>query len=499
MKQALLAMGALGVTALWAGVHNVQLDTSADRVETPLRVSLKRIGTLTPRNASEIRASNWLVGCETLDRDYCNFDEYKEFLAPLGAKMVRLQGGWWKCEKTKGTYDFAWLDRIVDYLRAQDIQILMELSYGNPNYAGGGGWDLAGGFPSGDEGFGGWTAWVTAMTKRYADKVAIWTIWNEPDIVDPATPGGASKRTPEQIAAFNVATAKVVRRNIPSGKAKVAGLALARNDPKFLEECLQAMGEDVKLLDIIVYHGYAEAPEASYPNVTEQKAVVAKYAPHAELLQGENGCPSEMTWRFALRNVPWSEYSQAKWDIRRMLGDLGHDVRGNVFTITDFNHTRREVNVKGLLRANDRKETIGVKRAFYAVQNVLSVFDDTLTRVRADLSVSTTDRTLELYEYRKPDGAPVFVFWRSSDAPSPKPGVGNPHWTRPSDSFETSPGVFTVKGAPLAEPVWVDLLSGRVYAVDARNVLRSNDVVHYVNVPVYDSPCVLTERRIVLK
>ena len=510
-RSALAAVAATVLAPALAGVNGVRLDTSDDRVETPLRVGLKRIGTLKPRNASEIRSSNWMVGCETLDRDYCNFDEYKEFIAPLGAKMVRLQGGWWKTERVKGTYDFAWLDRIVDYLRENGVEIFMELSYGNPNYEGGGGWDLSAGFPVGPEGFEkGWIGWVDAMTKRYADKVSIWAIWNEPDIVDPATPGGASAKTPAVIGEFNARTARAIRRNVPRGKGKIAGMALARNEAGFLGECLAAMGEDVKLLDIVVYHGYDYAPEETYPNVMEQKKMVAKFLPEAELMQGENGCPSEMTLKFALPHVAWSEFSQAKWNMRRMLGDLGHDVRGNVFTITDFNHTRREINLKGLVRANIDRETIGIKRSFYAVQNVFSVFDDTLTRVKGSLAVSTTDRTLQLYEYRKPDGAPVFVFWRAADGMHEFTAEtifdhtkavdrrAGPRWARPSDSFETSPGVFTVRGAPLAEPVWVDLLTGRIYEIPARNALRYRAGTTYVDVPVYDSPCLLTERRTVM-
>ena len=505
-------LGLLCPLATVAGVNNVKLDTSDDRVKTPLRVSLPRVGTLVPRHARDIRGSNWLVGCETLDRDYCDFEEYKEFLGPLGAKMVRLQGGWWKTERMKGTYDFAWLDRIVDYLRANGIEVFMELSYGNPNYEGGGGWDLSGGFPVGPEGFErGWLGWVDAMTKRYGDRVAIWSIWNEPDIVDPATPGGATAKTPAVIGEFNARTARAIRRNIPRGKGKIAGMALARNDAKFLGECLAAMGEDVELLDIVIYHGYDYAPEETYPNVLEQKKVVAKYLPGAELMQGENGCPSEMTLKFALPHVQWSEYSQAKWNMRRMLGDLGHDVRGNVFTITDFNHTRREVNVKGLIRANANRETIGIKRSYYAVQNVFSVFDDTLVRVKEDLAVSTTDRTLQLFEYRKRDGAPVFVFWRAASGmyeythetvfdhtTAAKPRKG-PRWTRPGDSFETSPAVFTVTGEPLRDPVWVDLLTGAVHEIPAENRLAYAGGTVYRDVPVYDSPCLLTERRTVLK
>ena len=55
------------------------------------------------------------------------------------------------------------------------------------------------------------------------------------------------------------------------------------------------------------------------------------------------------------------------WDMRRMLGDLGHDVESSVFTICDFNHKGREINRKGLLRANAAKEVVARKIAYGAV------------------------------------------------------------------------------------------------------------------------------------
>ena len=45
------------------------------------------------------------------------------------------------------------------------------------------------------------------------------------------------------------------------------------------------------------------------------------------------------------------------------------------------------------------------------------------------------------------------------------------------------------------EPVWVDLLTGRVYEVPRENVLASASGTVYVDVPCYDSPALLTERR----
>lgn len=465
----------------------VKLDTSPDRVKTPLKVDMERIGTLRPRSASEIHGSNWTLGCETLDRDFAIFDEYKSFLAPLGIKTIRLQAGWAKCEREKGKYDFAWLDKIIDYARAQGINILLETGYGNPLYKGGGGHDLAGGFPTSDEALAAWDAWVDAMTKHFKGRVCDWAMWNEPDI--------GKNKTRKDIVEFNIRTAKIIKRNIPD--ARIAGLSLARNNPEYFEKCLNEMGGDVALFDWFIYHGYAPAPESSYENVEKQKEVLAKYNPKARMRQGENGCPSEMATRFTLSGIPWSEYSQAKWDMRRMLGDLGHDVESSVFTICDFNHKGKEINLKGLLRANADREVIAVKRAYYAVQNVAGLFDDSLKRVK-NSQFFTKDATLSTYEYKKADERRLLVFWTHADSTVRMGKEYKPEYKRPGDSFETRPAVFKYPGGePFKDPVWIDLLTGRVYAFPKKNQIVTKAGVVFVDVPVYDSPCVLTERSVV--
>ncbi|NMA39117.1 MAG: hypothetical protein GX937_02965, partial [Lentisphaerae bacterium] len=72
-----------------------------------LTLTLPRIGALRPRSVTEIAGSNWTLGCEVLDRDFADYQQYKEYIAPLGIKTIRLQGGWAKCEKVPGVYDFA--------------------------------------------------------------------------------------------------------------------------------------------------------------------------------------------------------------------------------------------------------------------------------------------------------------------------------------------------------------------------------------------------------
>jgi len=494
------------------------ISTSPDRVRTPLAIDFPRIGTVRPRSASEIGPSNWTLGCEVLDRDFADWDEYKDYIPPLGLKTIRLQSGWAKCERVKGTYDFAWLDHIVDDAIARGIEPILETGYGNPVYPGGGGFDLGAGFPVSDEGLAAWDAWVDAIARHFRGRVRDWFMWNEPDTKD---------KTPEMIAAFNVRTARIVKKAIPD--ARIAGLSLARNQPAYFEECLRALGSDIALFDWFIYHGYNQAPEGSYRPVEIQKAIAAKYAPHAKLRQGENGAPSEMAAIFALKRIPWSEYSQAKWNLRRMLADFGHGVLSSAFTISDFNHKGKEINHKGLLRADNDHHIIGIKRAWYATQNLASVFgggvwetegcDDSPgepdfcadpARGPRTAGLRSTDLSLSTYSFRRSDtGARALAFWvhgcdispELDFSNAPKGHVREPddgrilQYTHPGNSFETRPAVFEdIGGEPLRDPVWVDLLTGRVYDYDKANVIPCRDRVTYLEVPVYDSPCLLIER-----
>ncbi|MBI4623821.1 MAG: beta-galactosidase [Verrucomicrobia bacterium] len=482
MKTSNWLQWAMAIAVGWAAVGTAaagpKIETAPDRAKTTLNPRLRQIGTIKPRRANEIPGSNWTLGCETLDRDFADFQQYKEYIVPLGIKTIRLQGGWAKTEKAKGTYDFTWLDTIIDDARGRGLNILLETDYGNPIYKGGGGWDLAGGFPTSEEGLAAWDRWVEAMALRYKGKVRDWAMWNEPDINKQHKPG--------DIAAFNIRTAEIIKRVIPD--ARIAGLSLASSSPKLLEDCLKVLAEKgkVDLFHWFIYHGYAFNPDTSYQNVEELKATLAKYSKTAKMRQGENGCPSEKATKFALSNHPWTESSQAKWDLRRMLGDLGHDVESAVFTICDFNHTGREINRKGLLWATADKTVEKIKLAYYSVQNAVAVFDSTLERVREPAVAVMYGKGTASYAYRhKTTGRALIVLWDNSGTPD--------------DAFVTRPAQVVVKGLAMKDPVWVDLVSGRVYAIPADRITSAGAFTIFKDVPLYDAPVLIAEKGLVLK
>lgn len=455
------------------------LDRTDTRVQTTLKTGWNYLGTIQPRAVGEIPAGqNWALGCETLCRDYIYWDTYKDYVVPLGIKTIRLQGGWAKTEKVQGVYDFAWLDYVIDDALARGLEIWLETDYGNPIYDGAGTADLGAGFPTSDAGLAAWDRWVEALAARNKDKVKKWAMWNEPDI-------GVSK-TPEMIAHFNIRTAEIIKRIIPD--AKIGALSLARIDPKYLDACLKVIADAGKLdlFEWVIYHGYTKNPDDAYANVEKMKEVVGRYQPRLKMWQGENGCPSERATRFALSGHDWSELTQAKWNTRRMLGDLGHDCISSVFTICDFDHTGREINRKGLLKINDKRSLAKVKIAYYSVQNVVSVFDNNLVRQKNYACAIECEKPITWFAYRHETlGSDVLVFWDGT--------------TFPLDDNSTIPATITVEGAKFSDPVWVDLITGRIHEIpESRKRLSAGKMV-LKDIPTYDGPVMIADRNLVLK
>lgn len=474
------------------------LKTGPDRNATALQVQLKKIGCLRPKSVKEVGNSNFTIDGAPVDRDFVDFDKYRDYLVPLGVTKIRILTGWAKSERVKGKVDVAWLDHIVDWCLAHDIQPLLELSYGNPIYPGAGGAGLSDGIPNTPEGLKEWDRWVDFLANHFKGRVKEWAMWNEPD-------NKININTPPMIAAFNVRSAKILKKHMPD--CRLHGLSLASPSYERLGLCLEPIGEDVKLFDTFVYHGYAVNPDRSYEEDALRKAVIAKYAPHAKLRQGENGAPSEFLATLALSRRPWSELSQAKWDLRRALGDLGHDLESGLFCIVDINYAPptfpvKFCNRKGYLRLNSKNDIIQVKRAYYAIQNMVSVFNSNLTRV-PEKKVSVTDPAVALFEYRSRKGAPLFVFWEKGEMICTKREGGvrtdydaiiDPQTGKPSDSLMTREHIFEWGGNLLKDPVWVDLITGWVYEIPAENQIKHADGITFVRIPVYDSPCFVTER-----
>lgn len=436
------------------------------------------IGRMVTRPASRIQASSWSIGGETLDRDYAVYANYKSYLGPLGAKAIRVQAGWHKCEKQPGVFDFAWLDEIVDDARAQGVQPWLELSYGNPVYRGGGKIGLGGDLPMSPEALESWDNWARALVRRYKDRVTEWEIWNEPD-VGTYIPGFGAEITPEQYTDFFLRTAKILRAEQP--EARIYGLALAAVQEFALEFLLRlTITGQVEFLDAVTIHGYPSNPD-DLSNVHALRRLLARLAPKVTVRQGETGAPSGPS-SGALGNETWSELRQAKWDLRRMLQHHGQEVPFNLFTICDLKYAQKNVhgfNRKGLLLCNDDMTVARPKLAYAAAQRVFSLFDDSLER-RRECAGTAGGEALAVYGYRHREGrGDLVTLWRP-DAP-------------PVDADTSRPTDVVLSGVEFRTPVLADPLSGVIRSIPRDGWEAEGGRATFRGLPVGDWPVLIAE------
>ena len=497
MKTGVLSAVASLCLLLQAAPTQAQIiETSPYRVVTNLDIRLPLIGTVKARSTDEIKGSNWLLGCETLDRDFADYDQYKEFIAPLGIKRLRMQAGWNKTEKVKGQYDFAWLDHIVNDATRRGFQPWLQTSYGNTLYPGGGGANLGAGMPTSKEALEAYDRWVTALVTRYKDKVDLWEVWNEPNF------GDNTVNTPEMTAEFNIRTAEIIKKIQP--QAKISGLALGHFNKRFVDGFFKQIAARGKfdLFDNMTYHDYVYNPDFNYHEVIALKAEMEKYTKTVKLRQGENGAPSAGGFgRGALGDHDWTELSQAKWNTRRMLGDLGHDIESSVFGLVEMAYTSgpiNRLNFKGILKSDMSKRVIRPKIAYYAIQNVTSVFDDSLVRLQGVEHTHNiasagpgshaysigTDRKVAVYGYEhKVSKKQVYTLWLSESIPT--------------NSSEVKLRDFSVANGNFEQPVLVDVITGNVYDIPAGQWSVKGTTYSFKGIPIYDAPVLLADKSLI--
>ena len=438
---------------------------------------LEPAGQLETRQAKDISSSRWSIGCETLDRDYADWNQYKRFLGDLGAKRGRLFSGWAKTEQERGKYDFTWLDPQVREMAAMGVKPWICISYGNPVW----GSDFRLGMrvrqvTDSPEAFAAWLRYVKALVERYRDVVDEWEIWNEP----------FGQR--DEYAKMFYETARVVKSVQPGAKCIVTALNFGyTRDPSKNE--YRAVAEKLKAENALglathwVFHPYCANPDWAYLTYEESDAIAESnemtyqwrryfapefkkflegYSKDWKVLQGEVGCPAQLEFAHALNGIEWTEYSQAKWNLRLQMGAAVREIPSNLFTFIDLQYTFM-LQSFGLIRSNTLKEPVYRRPSFYAMRNFYSVFDDDVS-ARGFEKRRVGGRELSVARFSRL-GRPFAAVWFSGE--------------RPGDSLSYEPVDLSFLAAD-APSLWIDLMTGRAYALDGLSAA-----------PVWDSPVVL--------
>jgi hypothetical protein len=354
------------------------------------------------------------------------------------------------------------------------VEPWINLSYGNPNYAAGGGTRLGADMPASGEALHAWIQWVRGIVTRYGGIVDEWEIWNE---------GVHGGNTMERYMNLFIPTARTIRELQPD--ATIIAMSMAGTHPDLADEFLGnlASRDLLHLVDEISYHPYSRNPDAVYGSVADLRAAINKYPERITIRQGENGAPSEFRKTKALSNYDWTEVSQAKWTLRRLLGDLGREIPSSYFSIMDLKYPD-EMNRKGLLYATEEKTVKYRKPAYHAMQHVTSIFDHSLKLISDYPYLVESEKSLSIFAYEKASSGQLIVtIWFDGEIPS--------------DTNEKTPLDFTFAQGQFDQPVYADLRTGEVFEIPESSIKKNGTRITFIDIPVYDSPVVISDRSLI--
>lgn len=454
------------------GLYTVNGQNHAKNAE----ITYKEIGKIKTRKASEIKSSYLSIGCEVLDRDFANYDSYKEYLGNLGVKHARFQSGWAKTEKQKGIYDFSWLDKIIDDCRSRAIQPWVNTVYGNPIYEGGGDMQSSSKLPYTEEALAAWDAYIRHLVTHFRNRVFEWEIWNEIDH------GGFKASSPEQYAEFYIRTAEIIREVQPKGKIIALALAHPEASP-FVKGFLEYLkiNNKINLIDRVSFHGYPNNPDSGFERPQSLINLLRQYDERIVAFQGETGCPSTKGSSGALSGYPYTELSQAKWDLRRAMAHIGRGIPFSLFTLSEFNYPGNKLNTKGKLKIDENLVVTHVKQSYYGYQNLTSIFDSTVLAIYPNECIIESDSAASVYAFADQKGKPVVaVYWNSGNIPS--------------ERLMTGKAIVKLKSVKFKSPVLIDLRTGSVYELPKSALSRKGNNSEY-HLPIYDSPLLICDKK----
>jgi hypothetical protein len=133
----------------------------------------------------------------------------------------------------------------------------------------------------------------------------------------------------------------------------------------------------------------------------------------------------------------------------------------------------------GLIRSNLLHEFIYKRPSYYAVQHMMSFFDNTVKPVGLLEYESDSSRKLTVAGFEKA-GTPVTLLWYSDRIPNDELA-----W----DKIE-----LTIKGVTFHDPIYVEMITGKVFELDRAACKNEGGNMVFTQLPMWDSPIMLAER-----
>ncbi len=460
----------------------------------------KKIGEVPPVSAREAGDTVWGLGFEKLDRAVFDPEKAYDKVAELGVRHIRIQSGWARSEKTKGIYEFEWLDEIVNNLIQRGLEPWICLCYGNGLY------DEAARKVFGAVGCPpiqteqqrqAWSNYVTALTAHYRGQVSRYEIWNEPDGLWCWKHGVSGAEYGE----FAKATAAAIRKGDPD--AEVIGGAVCLYNFSWLTEMFET--GVAESLDAISYHAYLPDEFRGIANVRSLKSLSLRYNPKLRFIQGETGTQSREGGAGVLHEGAWTPEKQAKFLARMLLIHFAEGVEINsYFSCLDMIEALNgKVGEKasyldygyfGVLGAEfdaDGRSTgeYRPKPAYRTLQTLAAIFRGELIAEELPVRLlcdqlsprlmrndDSEKNELLTFGYRKKQGA-GFVYWKPVEL------------LTTTYASTISLEVAGVEG----EPRLVDLLDGTIYAIPESAIeITGKNSRRFLHLPLRDYPLLLS-------
>ncbi len=467
---------------------------------------VKKIGSLKPISAGDIKSSRLGIGFEKLDRDVFDPEKAYDKLAAIGVKWVRIQSGWERTEKEKGVYDFAWIDSIVDDLIERGMKPWMCVCYGNGLY------DERAAKVFGavgcppihtEEQRAAWHNYCLALAKHFRGRSDHFEIWNEPD-GDWCWKHGANGT---ELGNFTIDTAKALKEGNPD--AYIIGGAVCIASGVFLAEALETGMADY--IDAISYHEYTFGENELPQRVRMLKGLARLYGNHPiDIIQGESGSQSRSGGHGALRVGAWTPERQAKQLLRHLTTDLLCGVKfTSYFTCVDMiealNGIRGEkasyldYGYFGVLGADfdDEGHSTGEyspKLSYYALQSLAALLGGDLKNTELPIRIvpgekaayagMTPDITFKEAVsggFELDDGSYAFAYWYPEN-----------YMTK---SFEGTVTVECMMRGVI--PTIVDPMDGSIYEIpETWTVTHKGGSFTFKHIPIKDYPMFLVFKNV---
>jgi len=472
---------------------------------------LSKLGHIQPRSSDQITGSYWGIQAGAYD------EETLSMARAIGVKWTRVLFGWGGLESEQGDFDWSRSDESIDALLRFGITPFVTLTNGNEMYTGIGRYDdprLAAIYgdspapPLDDETRAAWLVFVEKAIERYKDRIRYWEVWNEPNHRKywGAPPNG------EDYGKLVKVSVRKIRELYP--EAIIIAGSTAAISPRFCDEFLAHC--EPELIDIVSFHNYGSRPENRAYEMAEFKEILDKHNPNFEIWQGECGIASQSRTTGYRGMGPWGHNIQAKWLLRQSFVDTWfcQTTLSNYFKLFDDKTPTPEPTKRKLTdldkrfgapeRNGSRMHAGGInqkcildavtgepKPAYYAYQNLCAAMDSRYRRIdpKYRFRVTETGHFYGIGEYEDAfPSVPLLASYGSEKS------AFLAYWLPwfPQENVEKYATVSLDVDTSFAEPVLVDLLTGKVYEVEEYK--STPDGTSFGNLPLADYPMALAER-----